>query len=253
MSKRRRQRVESILRQALLLLAVLAAVVPCSGALAADDLLPPELEAKFQASFSPTALSAREQTPLSLRVGMGFKPAEGSILPALEEYELDADRHARLNLEGIPVCSPRPGLDVLPPRTRCDAALVGQGRIKLLIRFPEQMPIWIDTPLRAFNGPVREGKRTLLLVFYVTVPTPAVLVSRAAIEKDRDGPYGPKLVGQMPKIAGGHGAVTELGLRFRKGVFSAVCRSGHLATGLDAVFVDGTRSAGAVTRPCTAK
>jgi hypothetical protein len=60
-----------------------------------------------------------------------------------------------------------------------------------------------------------------------------------------------KLVGSVPKIAGGAGSVIYLAWRFRKGIFSATCPVGHLDTGFVAVFVDGTHLEGSASRPCT--
>jgi hypothetical protein len=48
------------------------------------------------------------------------------------------------------------------------------------------------------------------------------------------------MVGSMPEIAGGYGSVSRFGLRFGRGVLSAVCRNRRLATGFGAAFADGT-------------
>jgi hypothetical protein len=220
-----------------------------SGALAVTTP-PPPLEAKFEADFTPTALSGREQTPLSLRVGMGFTSTDGSP-PALEEFEFDEDRHMRLNLGGVPVCNPRLQGGV-PLQVMCRSALVGHGTATATFHFPETTTGPVFAPLRVYNGPVAGGAGTLFLVFSLPVPTAAVYISKVSIEKIDDGPYGLKLVGKFPKIAGGFGSVTRLGLRFRKGVFSAVCRNRRLATGFKAGFVDGTELTGAAIRLCTA-
>jgi hypothetical protein len=181
---------------------------------------------------------------------MEFRFADGPPIPALKEFEIEEDRHARLNLDGMPVCDPR-FQDEVPLQVKCRSALVGHGTATVMIDFPESVNLPIRAPVRVYNGQAAGGAGTLFLVFPLTVPTPAAVISKVSIEKTDDGPYGLKLVGKLPKIAGGFGQVTRLRLSFGNGVFSAVCRNRHLSTGFGAVFEDGTRIAGgAVVRSC---
>lgn len=116
-----------VLRRALLLAAVLATAA--AGSALAATLLPSQVEAKFAADFAPTALSKRQQTPLSLRVGMDFRSVDGSPVPALEEFEIKEDRHVRLNLGGVPVCRPASHPDVPPIEVACRAAVCRNRRL----------------------------------------------------------------------------------------------------------------------------
>lgn len=151
------------------------------------------------------------------------------------------------------MCSPSSLQTEKPPLQRiCKAALVGHGTVTAEFHFPETTTGPSRVPVRIYNGPAARGAGTLFLVFSLTVPTPAVYVSKVSIEKTDDGPYGLKLVGKLPKIAEGYGSVMRLGLTFGKRVFSAVCRSRHLATGFEAGLVDGTKLLGTATRSCTA-
>lgn len=66
------------------------------------------------------------------------------------------------------------------------------------------------------------------------------------------GRYGLKLVGSVPKIAGGAGSVTHLAFRLHKSVFSATCPADRqLDTRFTTTFGDGTLLGGAVVRHCT--
>jgi hypothetical protein len=182
---------------------------------------------------------------------MGFANSDGSHPPALEKFEIEEDRHLRLNLKDVPVCGPGT-VDSPPPQQRCRKALIGTGKVVVNIQFPEQPePIVTHAKVFAFNAGVRDGARVLLLTTYITVPTPAVIVFTVKVQKIDTGPYGLDLVGSVPKIAGGSGSVTYLGVRFRKGIFSAACADGRLQTGFGAAFVDGTQLGEAVSRYCT--
>jgi len=79
-------------------------------------------------------------------------------------------------------------------------------------------------------------------------------VTTVKIQKHKNGRYGLKSVASIPKIAGGSGSVTDFNLTIhKKGYLLAKCPDGHLDAQGEAVFADGTRAKGMVTRPCTPK
>jgi hypothetical protein len=210
------------------------------------------VEAKFDARFSPRQLSPSEQTPLSPWTSMRFTNSDGTHPPALEEFEIEEDRQLRLNLRGVPACRGLGIQDGIPLQQKCRASLVGTGRMVLNIQFPEQEPIVTRSKVTAYNeGVSSNGTRSLLLAAYVAVPTPAVIVTTVEVKEHTPGPYGLKLVGSVPKIAGGSGSATYLAWRFRKGIFSGTCQDRHLDTRFTTNFVDGTFLGGAVSRECT--
>jgi hypothetical protein len=210
------------------------------------------IEAKFDASVSPKALAKSEQTPLSSWVSMSFKNSDGTHPPALKEFEIEEDRHLRLNLTGVPACHGLGIQDGIPLQQKCRGSLIGTGRMVVNIQFPEQEPIVTRSKVTAYNeGVGSSGTRSLLLAAYITVPTPAVIVTTVEVKNSSLGRYGLKLVGSVPKIAGGSGSVTYLAWRLHKGIFSATCADRHLQTGFKANFVDGTFLGGAVLQACT--
>ncbi|HEX5526818.1 MAG TPA: hypothetical protein VFX44_06420 [Solirubrobacterales bacterium] len=209
----------------------------------------PIVEARFDAGFSPTALDKSKRTPVSLRTTMEFKTSDGSQLPALHQFEIDLDRHARLSLKDVPVC--RPGnIDEPPIQQGCKEALVGAGKMVTDIRLPESTIPPVHSYVTVYNAGVRNGARTLIAVTNITVPTPTEVVITIVVERDH-GRYGLKLVGSAPKIAGGAGSITRLGLRFHKEALSATCSDGRLQTGFGATFIEGTHLSGSVLRTCT--
>lgn len=242
-------RAELTFRWALLLTA--AFVLAAGGSALAEeaDLLPPEVEARFEADFTPKALPKRDQAPISLRTAMGFKNSDGSHPPALNEFEIEEDRHLRLNLKDVPVCG-HGTVESPPPQQRCREALIGTGKVVVNIKFPEQETVITHAKVFAFNAGMRDGARDIMLSAYISVPTPAVMVFWVKVKKIGSGPYGLNVVGSVPKIAGGSGSVTYLGVRFHKGVFSAACPDRSLSTQFTATFVEGALLGGGVARTC---
>jgi hypothetical protein len=208
------------------------------------------VEAKIDARFSPKRLAKREQTPLSQWLSMSFKNSDGTHPPALKGFEIEEDRHLRLNLTGVPACHGLGIQDGVPLQQKCRESLIGTGRMVVNIQFPEQEPIVTRSRVTVYNS-VSNGTRSLLLATYVTVPTPGNIVITAAVKHSDLGRYGLKLVGSVPKIAGGSGSVTYLAWRLRKNISSATCANRRLQTGFKATLVDGTFLAGTVTRDCT--
>jgi hypothetical protein len=121
------------------------------------------------------------------------------------------------------------------------------------IKFPDQQEIPVHSELLAFNGGFRGGVTTLLIHAYITVPTPAAIVTTVKVKKIHKGAFGLGSVATIPKIAGGSGSVKSFSLKLNKGILSATCPSGHLDARGSAVFADGTRASGGVVRTCTGK
>jgi hypothetical protein len=232
-----------------LLLAAVFVLAAGSRALAVETQ-PGEVEAKFDSRFSPQRLSPRERTLVSPWVSMRFKPSEYSRVPALEGFEIEEDRHLRLNLEGVPVC--RPGnADEPPMEKRCRNAVIGAGKMITVVSFPELTIPPLQDKLTVYNAGLKDGVRTFLLGTTIPVPAPKEIVIVVKVKQSDLGRYGLKLVGSVPKIVGGSGSITSLAWWFHRSVVSATCSVGHLNTGFTTTFVDGTRLLGKVTRPCT--
>ena len=215
------------------------------------DLLPPEVEGKFDARFSPQRLSRSKQTPISSWVSMRFKNPESTHTPALKEFEIEEDRHLRLNLKGVPVCA-RGNADEPPMKQRCKKALIGSGEMDTYIFFPEGVPIVARSEATVYNAGIRSGVRIFFLDAVVTIPAPAEIITKVEVKHSDLGRYGLKLVGSVPKVAGGAGSVISLAWRFHKSIFSATCPPDrHLDTRFTSTLVDGTTLIGTVVRDCT--
>lgn len=123
--------------------------------------------------------------------------------------------------------------------------------MEAILYVPEGVPTLLHSDVTAYNAGLRNGIRTLLLDAFITVPTPAQIVMMVEVKHSSRDRYGLKLVGSVPKIAGGMGSIIRLSFGFHKNIFSATCPVGHLNTGFATTFVDGTHLGGSVVRPCT--
>ncbi|HEY8501771.1 MAG TPA: hypothetical protein VIL21_03725 [Solirubrobacterales bacterium] len=247
-------------RKYVAVVAALSAVVvlAVSGWAAAEKpivIVQGNLETIFNGGFSPKTISKTKPTPISFNISGKIRTLDGEHPPALKEFLLEGDKHASIDVKGIPVC--RAGkiqsTDTAHARKACGPALIGTGKTEAGIKFEEQKEIFANSELLVFNAGVRGGVTTLLIHAYITVPTPAAIVTTVKIKKIHKGRYGLLSVASIPKIAGGAGSVLSFSLKLKKGILSASCPDGHLNARGTAVFSDGTRTKGAVIRPCTGK
>lgn len=250
--------------QALIAAALTAAVVVAVSGLAAAEkpvtVVAGEIHAEFNGGFSPKVLSKTKPTPITFSVSGKLKslnpnPKE-QHLPALKEFVLEGDKHASISVKGIPVCKSGEiqSTTSAQARKKCGPALIGAGKTEVGIQFPEQEhEIPVHSELLVFNGGFRGGVTTLFIHAYITVPTPAAVITTVKIKKIHKGRYGLESVATIPKIAGGSGSVKFFSLILKKGILTATCPDGHLDARGTATFADGTRASGGVVRPCTGK
>ncbi|MGN6254358.1 MAG: hypothetical protein ACTHO8_05180 [Solirubrobacterales bacterium] len=222
------------------------------------------LELTFNGGFSPKALSKTKPTPIKLAVSGLIKTLDGSHPPALKEFVLETDKNGGVDVKGYPVCKAGQlqSRDSASAEKTCKPALLGTGTTDVEIAFPEQKPIPVSSKLLVFNGGEKGGTTTFYIHAYITVPTPAAIVTTVKIKKIHNGRFGIKSVASIPKIAGGSGSVTSFSLTIDKkftykgrkvSVLTAKCPDGKLLARGDAVFSDGTSAEGEVLRTCTPK
>jgi hypothetical protein len=216
-----------------------------------------DIEGIFNGGFSPKTLSKKKPTPIAFNISgklRSLDPAEPH-LPALKEFQLEGDKHASIDVKGIPACLPGEiqSTDTAQARKACGPSLIGTGKTEVGIKFPDQPEIPAKSDLLVFNSGVYGAVTKLLIHAYITVPTPAAIVTTVKIKKIHKGRYGLNSVATIPKIAGGFGSVKSFSLNLQKGILSATCPDGHLNARGSAVFADGTKVTGAVVRTCTGK
>jgi hypothetical protein len=214
------------------------------------------LELTFNGGFSPKTLSKTKLTPITLTVSGDIKTVDGTHPPALKEFNVETDKNGAINVKGLPVCTAAKlqSQDTKHAEAICKSAIIGSGQATAEIAFPEQAPIPAKSKIIAFNGGFKGGVTTLYIHAYLTVPTPAAIVTTVKISKIHNGRYGLLAKSSIPKIAGGSGSVTHFNLTInKKGVLTAKCPDGKLQAHGTAVFTDGTRASAEIIRTCTGK
>jgi hypothetical protein len=237
-----------------------AMVLSISGLAAAEKpvrSVEGEIETIFNGGFSPKVLSKKKQTPITFNISGEIKslnPKEPHP-PALKEFLLEGDKHTSISVKGIPTCTAGKltSQTTAGARKACGPAIIGTGKTEVGIKFEEQPEIPVKSELLVFSGGFKGGVTTLFIHAYITVPTPAAIVTTVKIKKIHKGRFGLGSVATIPKIAGGSGSVKSFELTLQKGIISASCPDGHLNAHGTAVFVDGTRISAEVVRPCTGK
>jgi hypothetical protein len=251
------------MRKRLILTLALGAIVALVVAGAASAFKPTVIKVgnlvlTFNGGITPSKLPKKEMAPISLNVSGGIATADGKHPPALKEFIVETDKNGGINAKGVPTCKAGKieATTTTTAKKACKTAIVGEGTTDVEVEFAEQAPIQIKSKLLAFNGGVSGGKTTLFIHAYLSNPIAAAIVTTVKVSKIHNGRYGLKSIAAIPKIAGGSGSVTNFNLTLgaqKKGYLTAKCPDGHLDAQGEAVFTDGTRAKGAVTRPCTPK
>lgn len=248
------------MRKYLMLMTALAALIAVSVAgLATGAEKPVTVEAgnlkfTFNGGFQPSKLPKKKLAPITLTASGKIQTKDGSHPPALKEVVVETDKNGAINVSGVPKCTAGKlqSRDTKAAEKACPKAIIGSGTTNVEIAFPEQSPIPVKSKLIVFNGGKSGATTTLYIHAYITVPTPAAIVTTLKIKKHKNGRYGLKTVATIPKIAGGSGSVTSFNLKInKKGVLLAKCPDGKLQANAAAKFDDGTVAKATIIRTCT--
>jgi hypothetical protein len=210
----------------------------------------------FNGGFTPTKLPKKKLSPIHLNVSGKIETADGTHPPPLTSFVLETDKNGAINAKGVPKCK----AGQLEARTTTDAervcksAIIGKGTTDVQLEFPESKPVPLHSKLVIFNAGIKGGKTNLLIHAYLSSPVSAAIVTTVQVSKIHNGRYGLKSVATIPKIANYDGSVTNFNLIInKKGYLLAKCPDGHIDAQGEAVFKEGTKVKGEVSRPCTGK
>jgi hypothetical protein len=245
----------------MLALAMVAAAITTAYAvqLRAGDLI---IDA--HGGFAPTTLPKTRNAPITLHGGGKLSTVSGALPPILQTITIEFDRHGSVITTGLPVCQERKlqSTTVAAARRACPGAIVGEGYGHAIVKFPEQAPIPVSSPLTLFNGPPKHGDPTVFAHAYTTVPVPTTFVVPIVIERIHDGVYGYRTEATIPKIAGGSGVPISGSLKVgrkwtykgrRYSYVNARCENGRLQAKGEFTFNDGTFLVGNFLKTCTAR
>jgi hypothetical protein len=244
---------------ALLALAVVALLGgSASGALVEVD----NLVLRADGGFKPQSLPRHRFAPIDFQGHVDLTAKGGGKPSALQQALIDFDRDGRLNVAGLPTCSPDAIDDATTEEARriCKSAMVGTGHVEALITLSSG-EVRARSDLTIFNGPKLGGLPTAVLHARTTVPATQTYAIVVPIEQRRGGfRYRVRL--DVPPIAGGLGALThidaKIGRRYRAGgkqrsYVSARCSDNILQTHGRFSFEDGTIIDGLVEKYCYSK
>jgi len=211
--------------------------------------------------FRPTALPKHRDAPITIYGGGKLSTVSGELPPILETLTFELDKHGHPDTTGLEVCTAGKlqATDVPAARRACPNAIVGKGSGSGIVKFPEQGPIPVSTPITLFNGPKVRGFDSVLAHAYLTVPVPTTFIVPVVIEKIHKGVYGYRVKARIPRFAGGYGHPISGHITVdRKWTFkgkkhsyvNARCETGRLQARGEFTFKDGTVLRGSFLRPC---
>jgi hypothetical protein len=224
---------------ALALSAVLALGVTAIASAAKITLRAGNLVLTFGGNVAPKKLPRKQFAPASAQVFGKIKTSDGTHPSAFREAIFDIDRNVMVNSRGLPVCKPGQleARDTRAALRVCGKTIVGSGKARAEIAFPEQTPIVVPSPLKVFNGGTRGGKTRLLIHTFITVPAPTAIVTDVTLKKVRKGRFGLHGVAKVPVIAGGSGSALDFSFKInRKYGFKGKKRSFLMARCPDGKF-----------------
>jgi hypothetical protein len=211
--------------------------------------------------FSPKALPKHRDAPITLHGGGRLSTVSGDLPPILKTLTIEYDRHGSVETAGLPVCPPGKLQATTVPAARkaCPGAIVGKGLGRAIVKFPEQAPIPISSPITLFNGPRTHGNPSVLAHAFTTVPVRTTFVVPIEIERVNHGVYGYRTEAKIPPIAGGYGVPIaghlKIGRKWtykgrRYSYLNARCETGHLQAKGEFTFDDGTFLSASIFKPC---
>lgn len=226
--------------------------VECAGNLCLAD----------NGGISPSTLPRHEYAPITARLMGELSTRDGTHPPAVRRVQIDVDKTLAIDAVGLPTCraSQLQARSSTAAKRACGSAIVGTGSAEVEVAFPEQAPFSSRGPVLLFNSGIHGRTTSLLLHAYVNVPAPTAVVTKVTVTRIHRGPFGLRIVAQVPKIAGGAGSVTKfelkVGRRFtykgrKRSFLTATCPTGHWVTKGNVRFDDGTEVGLTHLFPCT--
>jgi len=249
------------LRKGKVVTAALLTLFVLVGTASAIRIRAGDLIAIGDGGFRPTTLPKHRDAPIILYGHGRLETVSGDLPPILKTAVIDFDRHGHVETRGLPVCTAARLQATTPARARrnCRGSIIGRGVGRAIVKFPDQAPIPISSPVTGFNGPKRNGNPTVLGHAYVRIPVQVALVVPIEIERIDEGTYGYRVRVRIPVIAGGHGIPIAIrGKVGRKWAYkgkrlsyvNARCATGRLQARGEFRFDDGTLLKGTFAKRC---
>jgi hypothetical protein len=198
-------------------LAVLATALVFGVSLADAELVERgDLFVKFSGGIEPTKLPRHDHAPITVRVDGTVRSLSGERPPALRFISIAINRGGRIETRGLPRCR-RSEIEASTSGralAACRDALVGSGRYKAGVTFPEQNTFPLQGRILAFNAIV-DGKRAILAHVYGNKPYPNSRIFVFHIHEST-GTFGTVLTAALPKALNRNGYLKRIILNLRR-------------------------------------
>jgi hypothetical protein len=173
---------------------------------------------KVNGGTLPKKLPRKKMAPVGVWVEGKLSTANGAHAPAIRETVIDFDKNGTVNAKGLPVCK-RGQLEATDTKTAeraCGTKIVGKGKGKVDLQFPDQGRVIVNAPILLFNGGVKGGTTTLYIHTYIEEPVVLALVTTVKIKKIHKGRYGIRTIATIPQAAGGAGSVFSFRFKVKR-------------------------------------
>ncbi|HWW66618.1 MAG TPA: hypothetical protein VNY83_01410 [Solirubrobacterales bacterium] len=251
-------------RKTLIAAALALALLAAATAAYALKITAGPIVIEAEGGFAPKALPRHENAPITLHGGGKLSTISGALPPILKTIDLEFDRHGSVQTTGLAVCTAAKlaATTTAQARRACPAAIVGEGEGSAVVKFPEQAPIPVSSPITVFNGPRLHGDDTVLGHAYLSVPAPTTYIVPVVIEPIHAGVYGYRTKITLPPIAGGAGVPISGHLKIgrkwtyrgrRYSYVNARCETGRLQARGEFGFEDGTLLSATFFKPCAVR
>jgi hypothetical protein len=251
-------------RSIFLALALLLAAAVAAETASALRIVAGNIVITGNGGFAPKSLPKYFDAPIKLYGRGKVATRDGSLPPIVETIMIEYDRHGHVETTGLQVCraADLEATTVTQARRNCGGAVVGKGFGKAIIKFPEQRPIPVTSPITIFNGPRKQGDPTVFAHAHITIPVPTAFVVPITIETIDKGRYGYRTTATIPPIAGGAGVPISGRLKVERywshkdrehSYVNARCTDGRLQARVEVGFKDGTLLSGTVFKRCTVR
>jgi hypothetical protein len=232
-------------------IATLALLLIVTGALAAaaraEVVRSGGVQVAFHAEFAPHTLPRERPAPISVEVEGKISTTDGSQPPPLQSLRVELSSSGKIDTEGLPACRAAQLQTTSSELAlqRCGRAQVGHGKFQAELSFTGR-PTLVDGRALVFNGIV-DGRPGMFIHIYISRPVTVTLVIPLKISRG-SGRFGTVLTTRVPKLAGGLGSITELGLKLgrkytyrgrRHSYLSAACSAPEGFPGATFTFARG--------------
>lgn len=170
----------------------------------------------FNGDIEPEVLPRDERAPVTVWISGQVRTLAGEDPPSLREITLGVNRDGHLETRGLPVCR----MNQIKLATSeealaaCGDALVGEGRYRARLTFPEQADSSSVGKILAFNSKIG-GHEAILGHVYSDYPVPNLGIITFKITHP-SGTFGTVLTGSVPESLGRWGYLKRISLSLHR-------------------------------------